>query len=207
MEAKPFIICLSGVAGVGKDTFCKYLKDRIGEYFSVKDFSLAEELKNDVDDFCVNRFSISPWTHDRDKKNLIRPILVAVADVNRNISLGTYYTKMLQPKIDEAILNNFVPIVTDIRYCKFKDTDEVYWAKNNNAIIIHLKRRLLNGSFLKPANEHEALNDPKIRKLADIKLSLSTSDNINDIYSELDNLKVVNKILTIIKKRNNGKSN
>lgn len=175
---KPFIIGISGLAGSGKDTLTKYIIESFGE-FQFQHMSLAEELKRSLKDFCEKQFGISPFTIDREKKSLIRPILVETARVKRIVSKGTYYTSLLEPRVNQCFFDNKIPIISDIRYAEYEE-DEVFWIKNNRGIIIHVER-----DGVTPPNQDEAKNDPIIKKMADIKIKWHSMnlENISEFMS------------------------
>jgi len=159
---KPFSIGICGYAGSGKDSLAKIIIDS-NPSFDFIHLALAEELKNSLKDFCEAQFGISPFTTDRSKKSLIRPVLVEVARVKRVVTKGRFYTKILTQKINKAYFENKVPIVSDIRYTEYEQ-DEAFWIKNEqNGILIHIERE-----GVQAPNQDELDNDPKLKELSDI---------------------------------------
>lgn len=169
-ELKPFIIGLTGVARSGKDSLC----DSIISLFpniKFKKISLAEPLKKELDSFLLSSFGISAFTTDPIKKELIRPIMVEYARVKRITSKGEYYKNIAQNKINEAIFNNLVPIITDIRYCEY-ERDEITLIKDNNGFLINIEKLDINNKIVPPANKDELKNSKLLKKLANIKLKI-----------------------------------
>lgn len=194
-KVMPFIIGVTGYAGSGKDTLTKYIIDEFSNEFQFEHLSLAEELKRSLSDFCEKNFKISPFTTDREKKSLIRPVLVEVARVNRIITKGSYYTNILSRKINECIWNNKIPIISDIRYIKYEGTDEYYWLRKNNGILLSVDRE----GVIAP-NEDELENYPKLKSLSDLNINWKTTDNIK---SEM--IKYKNDIYKLISKKAYGR--
>lgn len=174
----PHIIGISGLAGSGKDTLTKYIIESFSE-FQFCHMSLAEELKKSLKDFCEKQFGISPFTNDREKKNLIRPILVETARVKRIVSKGTYYTGLLEPRINQCFFDNKIPIISDVRYAEYEE-DEVFWVLKNRGIIIHVER-----DGVTPPNQDEAKNDPIIKNMSDIQIKWPSMnlENISEFMS------------------------
>ena len=66
------IIGVSGVAGVGKDTFFQLLS----EIIPCKRYALADELKKEVRQWTKLHYGIDSFDCTIEEKNLIRPFLV-----------------------------------------------------------------------------------------------------------------------------------
>lgn len=175
------VIGIGGVARVGKNLFCDILTNKLIEKYklSISSFSLALELKEDCRSFIKEKLNLDIYTENTQEKSEFRDMLVWYGDVMRKRTSGRYWIEKLQNKINTC--NSDVIIVTDIRY-DFYDKDEVYWIqKENNGILIHISKytygfnandRHVNIKtnkkiFVDPANSHEALNDPKLKKKAD----------------------------------------
>lgn len=171
------ILFICGNAQSGKDTLYKIISDIVGENVTCDRFALADELKCVLNPFTRDNFGISSFTNDIDDKNLIRPIMVEVARAFRTKSKGTYWTNILQPKIDASIAGGNLPIITDGRFCEYEH-DEVWWAKNkNNGIIIHVSRTLPNGEYIRPANYEESANEQGLIRSCDYQVRWPTSDD------------------------------
>jgi hypothetical protein len=180
------IIALSGCATVGKDLFCSIARNELSKRgIAAQRFALADSLKQECQDFILNKCGIDVYTTDPEEKTKIRPLLVWFGNFKRNQSNGTFWTNLLQQTIEA---NQFdVGIITDVRYDEYSH-DEIYWAKSTmNASIVHLKRfsRAPGGikQYIQPANIYEEINDPKIEAKADFHVEwehvLSTIPNAN----------------------------
>jgi hypothetical protein len=168
------IIGIAGVAGAGKDLFYELLSEKA----KCKRFSLGDELKAEIRDYCVFHFGIDPTNCSRQEKNLIRKCLVSHASIKRQLSNGRYWLSKVDPKIKNHIfeqLSNSQEVteyscITDIRYCQYEN-DEVSWLKNElGGILVHISQfKIINSEkiFVPPANEDEASQDSTLKELAD----------------------------------------
>lgn len=176
------IIGITGVARSGKDTFYsiikKYLKDKNIECERI---ALADELKKELGDFVDKKFKIDLNKCDGADKELIRPLMVAYGKCRRVQTDGKYWTSLVESKIKELKKNNILPIITDIRYIEYKD-DEYAWLKNHNGLLIHISRKLDDGSFVPPANIEEKSNDNKLKAVADFSVCWDTCQDTNALY-------------------------
>jgi hypothetical protein len=167
------VIGLSGVARAGKDTFSAILIKKLEERgHVVKRVALADALKGDCDKFCRETLKISAYTQVPEEKLLIRPLLVWYGDAQRKRTNGQYWINLAQKKIDITNADYFV--VTDVRYDHY-EKDEVSWIKDDcHGYLCHISKWTLNDGkieFVPPANDHEALNDPKVKAKANYTVS------------------------------------
>ena len=169
------IIGISGVAGSGKDLFYNLLKD----YITCERFAIADELKIEIRDFILNNYSIDVVNCYREEKNLIRPYLVAHGVAKRTRTQGRYWIEKVESKIKQRVFEYYClqnkgqdlyPIITDVRYDKYKE-DEVFWLKKQmNGLLVHISLfEIKNGKriFKKPINSDEASENPKLLEKAD----------------------------------------
>ena len=175
------VIGLSGVAGSGKDTFFSILQQKI----DCKRISLADELKEEVRNWCIEHYQIDPVSCTREQKEVIRSFLVFHGMQKRKRTNGRHWIDKLHKKI--SLLNHVQPepdtilVVTDIRYCDYEQ-DELFWLKQQlNGILVHVSlyeekevvskkewpKIKTNKIFVPPANLEESRNDPKIKSAAD----------------------------------------
>jgi ribonuclease HI len=198
-----YCIGITGVARAGKDSIYEVISDILAEKnksIEVVKFPLAEELKKELDDFCVSNYGISCYTEDPKYKKILRPMMVSHGYVKRQLSDGTYWTSICYKKIQAALLKNpnILPIITDIRYDEFAE-DEAYWLKKMGGKLIHVTRILEDGSINPPANKDEAKWDPLIAEKSDYKLCWKTNPLKGlrriqveaDIYNILSKLKLI----------------
>jgi hypothetical protein len=166
------MIGISGYARSGKDTLgeslCRILKEH-GIY--AKTFAFANCLKQDINDFCFEKFNISSFTKNDDEKKLIRPLLVGYGESARKKNKNLWIERL-----QENLPSNVLPIVTDIRY-----ENEADWLNSKKGFIINLDRTTKDGILLEPANDQEKINAPLVKKKSFFNLSWSTVDNSEDI--------------------------
>lgn len=175
-------IGLSGVAGAGKDLFFSMISEKI----SCQRLSLADELKLEVKDWCIDNYGIDPTSCSRKDKNILRPLLVFHGKQKRDATDGRYWIERLRAKINslEDKVNNspfedMYCVITDIRYDEY-DNDEVSWLKNElKGDLVHItqyteKPDSNEGCIYRvpraPANEEEERNDPKIKSQSDFNI-------------------------------------
>jgi hypothetical protein len=172
-KMKSKIIGLSGVAGAGKDLFFEILS----EHVNCTRFSLGDQLKAELREYCIFHFGIDPLTCSRQEKNLIRKVLVSHASIKRQISKGRYWIEKVDPLIKNHTFQqvragslNEYSCITDIRYNQY-DNDEVTWLKEElGGVLVHVSLfKIINSQrvFVAPANEDEASQDASLKENAD----------------------------------------
>lgn len=177
------IIGISGLAGAGKDLFFELCKEELSKKnFNSCRVALADELKEECKEACLELFDIDPLNCDRQQKDKIRDFLVFFGLTKRLETEGTHWTSKANLKIKELSDNcsvhnvpNPVCFVTDIRYAKYPK-DEHRWIKDQDGLLVHLRKRDIvwdedfnfRTKYDKPINKQEATNDPQVRKEADV---------------------------------------
>jgi len=167
---------LGATALVGKDTLFRILDKILPNTF--ERVGLADNLKSEVNDFCLKNYGFSSFTKDPAQKEAIRDLFVAHGKIKRRISKGTYWTNLVQSRVEEIINNNLIPVCTDIRYATYKE-DEVFWLKKNGGIYIHMNRFNKDGSKVEAANSEEKEQEKILEKSADVRFNWQTSDDEN----------------------------
>lgn len=168
------VIGIGGVARAGKDTFAGILTRKLQQSGkTVKRVAFADPLKSQVDEFLKNNLGISSFTTSDDEKKLIRPMLVWYGDAQRKRTNGRYWIDLAKKTIQDSDYDYY--IITDVRYNVY-EKDELYFLKNEmNGVLCHIRKYVKLYDFgsnsyvrdyVKPANEHEVNNDPKIRAAA-----------------------------------------
>jgi len=187
------IIGISGVAGSGKDTFYSLLS----EVLPCKQFSLADELKQEVNQWCKLHYRVDSVDCDREEKETIRPFLVAHGSAKRKLSGGRHWIDKLNDKIIKDKFRGF-KVITDIRYDDY-DNDEVSWLQNElNGVLVHVSQfsyvpdygeGALIKEFLEPANSEERQNDPKVKQKSDFQIEWEflKSGQIDELSPYVDN--------------------
>jgi hypothetical protein len=166
------MIGISGIAGAGKDLFCKLLLKEI----QGTRIALADPLKEETRGFILQKYAIDILNCSLEEKNKVRNLLVFYGGIKRYETKGEYWTSKAQKKAD---LCKGVPVVTDIRYAEYEN-DEVQWLKGKNkGILIHLRKyceietmdsQQVRRIYFDPPNEDERRNDPKLREKADYSI-------------------------------------
>lgn len=176
------MIGITGVARSGKDTFYSILKRYLKEKnIESQRLALADELKKELGDFVEKKFKIDLNKCDGTEKELIRPLMVAYGKCRRVQTEGKYWTSLIDPRVKDLKKNNIIPIITDIRYIEYKE-DEYAWLKSHNGLLIHLSRKLDDGSIVPPANIEEKSNDNKLKAVADFTICWETCQDTNFLY-------------------------
>jgi hypothetical protein len=176
------MIGITGVARSGKDTFYSILKKYLKEKnLESQRIALADELKKELGDFVEKKFKIDLNKCDGSDKELIRPLMVAYGKCRRVQSQGKYWTSLVDSKVKDLKKENVIPIITDIRYIEYKE-DEYAWLKSHDGILIHLSRKLDDGSLVPPANIEEKSNDNKLKAVADFCICWETCQDTNFLY-------------------------
>jgi hypothetical protein len=176
------MIGLTGVARSGKDTFYSILKRYLKEKnIDSQRIALADNLKYELGDFVKDKFKIDLSKCDGSDKELIRPLMVSYGKCRRIQTEGKYWTSLVESKIKDFKKSNILPIITDVRYIEYKE-DEYTWLKAHNGILIHISRKLDDGSVIPPANIEEKSNDNKLKAVADYSVSWETCQDVNFLY-------------------------
>jgi hypothetical protein len=162
------MIGISGIAGAGKDLFCRLLlKNGIKGHR----IALADQLKEELRPFIMRKYDIDITNCSLEQKDRVRDLLVFYGGLKRFQTQGKYWTDIAQEKAKRC---KGTPVVTDVRYDDFEN-DEVSWVKSDNSgVLIHIRKywevddlferqRL----YFDPPNEDEKRNDPKLISKAD----------------------------------------
>lgn len=185
------VIDVGGVARAGKDTFVSILLRLLNENgHKAGKVALADPLKGYADRFLQENLGISAYTQVPEEKLLIRPMLVWFGDAKRKQTNGRFWVDLATKRIDEMDAAGYdYAVVSDVRYDHY-ERDELYWGKvEMNGILVHVSRyteETVKTSkvsksqtvkvFVPPANDHEMINDPKIKRAADHIIEWPTLD-------------------------------
>lgn len=159
-------IGLAGNATAGKDLFFSLLNS---EYPSVR-FSLGDILKAEVRESLLKNKDVDIFNCTPEQKEEVRSFLVEYGTSKRKETEGRYFTDKLNLVINNTFFSSKIPVVTDIRYCEYKN-DELQWLKEelDGALIYIKKYKIVNSKkeYIQPPNEDEAKNNPILEKNAD----------------------------------------
>lgn len=177
------IIGISGFARSGKDLFTTIAQNILQQRgIKTERYALAYELKSDLKELIWEKTHIDVFTEKTEEKVIIRPLLVAYGEVMRKFSEGTYWTDLVEKRIEKSTAD--IVFVTDIRHDVFQK-DECWWLQNKmNGALIHITKytvqptppntrvstQKLTKVYDSAPNDQELLNDPKVKARADYKL-------------------------------------
>lgn len=196
-------IGVSGFARSGKNLFCdiadKVLKEKFN--LSSKTYALAYLLKKDCEPFIQEKLGLSAFSEKTEDKNLFREMLVWYGGVKRKQTEGRYWTGLLHEELKKD--TNDVNFISDIRYVEYSG-DEIFWLKKElGGKLVHISKYtygfptdgrhyrvndLSKKIYTEAPNQHEAINDPKIRFLADYKVEweqVTTNGNKQDLVNNV----------------------
>jgi hypothetical protein len=169
-------IGLCGAAGVGKDTLCNFLIDKIPK---AKRYSIAGDfIKKDLDSLLKEKISISAFTSDPLEKQKIRPLLVEYGRLMRNQTKGRYFIDKLDQTLN--FCKTHIPIITDIRYAEY-EKDELFWIKKQkNGLLIYLER-----DGIENANKFEKDNNKILKKKSDLYFHIKNTKNFKKVFEPI----------------------
>lgn len=163
------IFGISGFASSGKDTFftesAEYLQSK-GKI--CRRLSFADELKSEVFNFCMDHYGISPFTNNREEKELIRTLLISHGTIKRSQSNGTYWIDKLKANLLNVSFADYV-FITDVRFKEF-EYDESDFIKSIGGKLIYLSR---SDRDIKPVGAEDE-NCKVIKEISDYNIALPT---------------------------------
>jgi hypothetical protein len=207
-----FLVGISGVARSGKNLFCDLVIEELTKQgYSGKQFALADALKRDCSEFLETMCGLDVHTDNTTQKTLFREFLVWYGDLKRKQTNGRYWMETMNTTLSRY--TGDVALVSDVRYAHYPN-DELGWVLHEHeGLLVHLRRYERSTSavidetgnikmdYVQPPNEHERINDPKLRDGAHFKLNLPTVDDprksleimnmVNEVTSEI--IELVNK--------------
>jgi hypothetical protein len=207
-----FVVGVSGVARSGKNLFCDMIiKELANQGYTAKQFALANALKRDCENFLKNQCDLDVYTDNTHQKTLFREFLVWYGDLRRKQTNGRHWIETMDDTISQY--TGDVALISDVRYAHYAN-DELTWVTHEHeGLLIHLRRYEKSSSavieadgtikfdYVKPPNEHERINDPKLREGAHFQLDWPTVENpfdnleiramVNDVTTEI--IELINK--------------
>ena len=201
-----FIVGVSGVARSGKNLFCDMVIDELAKQGYIgKQFALADALKRDCEGFLRDKCDLDVYSDDTQLKSLFREYLVWYGDLRRKQTNGRHWIETMDSEIADSDCD--VALVSDVRYAHYQN-DELGWViYEHEGLLVHLRRYEKSSSavieadgtvkfdYVKPPNEHERINDPKLREAAHYQLDWPTVDNPLD---NLETRSIVDEVTTEI---------
>lgn len=164
-------IGITGLARSGKNMFADILSSILNErlQYTTEMFALAHVIKKDCESFVKDKLNLSVWSEKTEDKNVFRDLLVWYGKVKREQTKGRHWIDMLTNHMDKS--NVDVKIITDIRYAAYEN-DELSWLRNElNGKLIHVSKYSIVDEqiiYNTPPNTHEAIQDPILKKAADV---------------------------------------
>ena len=180
------LICFTGLARSGKDTFCELFTKSLEEYLpnnKTETFSFAYFLRQELLEFVSHNLNLSVWTEDDEEKKTIRPILVAYGNARRNLSNNTHWVDQLNKKVMYA--DSTFSLLSDLRFDE-TDNDELSWLQKNGGLHIHLDRYTVEKGkkkYQKAPNDSEKENNPRLKKAADKVIRMEVTEDLADFRS------------------------
>lgn len=179
------IIGIAGNARSGKDTVGGLLKDifeKKGQKVCVVSF--AQKLREEVDQFCVDKLGISAFTTNDEEKKIIRPFLVCWGTEIRRATNDNYWIEALEQSMND---DETLYIITDMRFI-----NEYDFIKGHSGSTIYLER----GTIF-PANHYERTNNALLKNLVDFVWEMPTTRDMNELkaYTEKKCLQSFENIL------------
>ena len=201
-----FLVGVSGVARSGKNLFCDMVIEELSKQGYVgKQFALADALKKDCQEFLETKCDLDVYSDDTQQKSLFREYLVWYGDLRRKQTNGRHWIETMDKTINQSKCD--VALVSDVRYAHYQN-DELGWVLfDHEGLLVHLRRYErtstavmdergnLKMEYIQPPNEHERINDPKLREGAHFKLNWPTVD---DPRKSLETLQMVQEVTTEI---------
>lgn len=178
-EGNEMIIGLTGPAQSGKDSFFLLAKDYFNSFnIKIKRIALADNLKKDLNQFILDKFSIDIFNAKSEDKELIRDLMVVYGKIKRQQTEGKYWTNLIKKEIEDAKDTDII-FITDIRYAYYPE-DELSWLKSyKKNMLIHISRLDKNNLIIPPRNSEEAHNDPVLKNASDLQLCWHTTEDTN----------------------------
>jgi hypothetical protein len=201
-----FLVGVSGVARSGKNLFCDMIIEELSKQGYIgKQFALADALKKDCQEFLETKCGLDVYSDDTQQKSLFREYLVWYGDLRRKQTNGRHWIETMDKTINQSKCD--VALVSDVRYAHYKN-DELGWVLfDHEGLLVHLRRYErtstavmdergnLKMEYIQPPNEHERINDPKLREGAHFRLNWPTVD---DPRKSLETLQMVQEVTTEI---------
>ena len=201
-----FLVGVSGVARSGKNLFCDMVIEELSKQGYVgTQFALADALKKDCQEFLETKCDLDVYSDDTQQKSLFREYLVWYGDLRRKQTNGRHWIETMDKTINQSKCD--VALVSDVRYAHYQN-DELGWVLfDHEGLLVHLRRYErtstavmdergnLKMEYIQPPNEHERINDPKLREGAHFKLNWPTVD---DPRKSLETLQMVQEVTTEI---------
>lgn len=187
------IICLTGFATSGKDTFLKLLQISDSTPFVPTRFvrvAFADKLKETAAPYIKSIYNIDIFNCSPQDKEIARPVLIAIGCWARDNISETYWVDKTIEQIKDLIYKGFIPVISDWRFpSEAEKLIQIFGGEN----IIFVEIIRTDSTYQPPQKELE--NQPLLQKYIDYKIEWPTVEN-----GEIDKLQ--NFAAEFIKKYN-----
>lgn len=164
------LLGISGVARSGKDTFVKHAQRILkSKNIIAPRIAFADQLKNKINSFLSNAMGISAYTKNDNEKKIIRPLLVGFGEGMRALD-PDYWINSVKESLEVAISENFLPIISDVRY-----KNEANFVKSLGGKVICVSRE-----GVLAANLEEDIHQPQVDAIADYSFAWPTFGSDED---------------------------
>jgi len=198
-----FLVGVSGVARSGKNLFCDMVIEELNNRgYSGKQFALANALKRDCEEFLKSHCHLDVYTDNTHEKTLFREFLVWYGDLRRKQTNGRHWIETMNDTLSRY--TGDVALVSDVRYAHYPN-DELGWVLyEQEGLLVHLRRYektstavidsdgIVKFDYVQAPNEHERINDPKMREGAHLRLDWPT---VTDPTKNFETRSIVNEVV------------
>ncbi len=173
------IICLSGFATSGKDTFYKLLVQNSQTPFiesPYKRVAFADELKKSTAPLIKSIYNIDIFNCTPEEKERARPILISVGCWARDNISENYWVDKVLDQVRKNEEQKYDTVITDVRFSsEFYRLCDVFGSKN----VIGVKIVRADSEYIPPDKELE--NQPLVDKYIDYMIEWETEQNLNNL--------------------------
>ena len=177
------IICLSGFATSGKDTFYKLLVQNSQTPFiesPYKRVAFADELKKSAAPYIKSTLGIDIFNCTPEEKEKARPILISLGCWARDNISENYWVDKVLDQVRKNEEQKYDTVITDVRFAsEFDRLCDIFGSKN----IIGVKIVRTDSEYFPPDKELE--NQPLVDKFIDYIVEWKTERNLDNLISHI----------------------
>lgn len=177
------IICLSGFATSGKDTFFKLLSENSITPFlpsQYKRVAFGDELKKSASPYIKSTLNIDIFNCTKEEKEIARPILISIGCWARDNISDTYWVNKVLQQTSMNEKMGYHTVVCDARFVsEYEELIGVFGPKNVIGV-----RIIRTDSNYTPPNE-ELKNDPLLDPYIDYTVKWKTESNIYNLINHI----------------------
>ena len=182
------IICLSGFATSGKDTFYKLLVQNSQTIFlesPYKRVAFADELKKSAAPYIKSTLGIDIFNCSSEEKEKARPILISVGCWVRDNISENYWVDKVVDQIKRNEEQKYDTCINDFRFLsEITRLKEVFGPKN----VIGVEIVRTDSNYIPPQKELE--NRPLIDKEINYIVNWKTEDDLNKLIPHIKDFEV-----------------